>query len=147
MTNYTVESPQPLRIHIGKDFEIVLFDGKIIGMLQAFEFHYAVDALTLRTMYDCHGCFPMLQPCAPDKALSNSDFPLRIYAGQSIEEGHITPNLDVWFSGHHVSDIKKINIKLHAENKRLITIQFSDTLTPPRELIDALVDLGVEVIL
>jgi len=147
MTNYTVESPQPLRIHIGKEFEIVLFDGKIIGMLQAFEFFYSVDEIILRTKYDCHGCFPMLQPCAPDRALSNSEFPLRIYAGQAIEEGHITPNLDMWFSGHHVSGIQKIHIKLHSEEKRQIIIQFSDMLTPPRELIDALVELGVEMIL
>jgi hypothetical protein len=141
-----VESKQPLRIHIGKDLEIILFNGNVVGMLQAFEFHYAEGEI-LSTKFSCVGCFPILQQVAPDTVLSNSAFPFRIYVGQTIEEGHVIPTLDAWFCGHHISGIQKLDIVLDAHEKRQIALHFAKDPQPPRELIDALVELNVEVIL
>lgn len=133
---------QPLRIHVGPELELILFNNKLIGGLIAFELACAPENV-VHTKYDCAGCFPFLLPEAPERSLSNQDFPLRIYVGPHSDEDFTQQLLNVWFYGRPLP-VQSLYLRLHGQEKRIIRLTLTTEL--PQDVFNALLDLGVEVI-
>jgi hypothetical protein len=132
-----MEFPQPLRVHIGEQ-ELVLFNGGVVGFLQRFSLYYEPGILT--TQYDCAGCYPSVHKIVPPDALSHTQYPLRIYAGPREDRQEV----DVYLHGRPLSRLKSIKLLLSSDQKRQVQIVFTHDY--PQEVVDALVTLGVEVI-
>jgi len=134
--------PQPLRIHVGPENELILFNNQPIGALTCFELDYNPDEI-VRSTYECVGCFPYLLAEAPERSLSNKDFPLRIYVGPHSDAKFTEQVLNVWFYGRPLA-VQRAFLRLHCDEKRIIRLTLTTEL--PQEVLDALLDLGVEVI-
>lgn len=133
--------PQPLRIHVGPENELILFNNQPIGALTCFELDYAPNEI-VRSKYECVGCFPYLLAEAPERSLSNRDFPLRIYVGPHSDEKFTEQALNVWFYGKPLL-VQVAYLRLHSQEKRIIRLTLNSEL--PSEVLNALLDLGVEV--
>lgn len=133
---------QPLRIHVGPELELLLFNNQPIGGLTHFELDFQ-SAQAIHTQYACAGCFPFLLAEAPERSLSNAEFPLRIYVGPPSDETFTDQHLNVWFYGRPLP-VRQILVQLHADAKRIIRMYLDTAL--PSEVLSALLDLGVEVI-
>jgi len=133
---------QPLRIHVGPEQELLLFNNQPLGGLVSFELDFKPDAVVY-SKYECAGCFPFLLTEAPERSLSNQDFPLRIYVGPHSDETFTEQVLNVWFYGRPLP-VQAAQLRLHAKEKRIIRLSMTAEL--PKEVLEALLDLGVEVI-
>ena len=130
--------PSPLRIHVGNGGELVFYNGGLVVNLQQIEFTAKAEESFVVTSYTVQGCYPALASNrAPEDALSNESYPLRIYVDHKFD------TLLVWLHGKPVSHVKELYINLHATKKRLIRMVFDDKIT--KLLADLLVSLGVEV--
>ncbi len=134
--------PQPLRIHVGPDVELLLFNNQPIGALQCFELDFK-PGNAVRSTYECVGCFPYLLTEAPERSLSNKEFPLRIYVGPRSDENFLQQELSVWFHSRPLP-VQQAFLRLHGQEKRIIRLTLTSEL--PQEVLNALLDLGVEVI-
>lgn len=133
---------QPLRIHVGTEQELLLFNNQPLGGLIAFELDFKPGNVVY-SKYECAGCFPYLLTEAPERSLSNKDFPLRIYVGPHSDEKFTEQTLNVWFYGRPLP-VHAARLRLHAQEKRIIRLTLTTEL--PQEVLNALLDLGVEVI-
>ena len=133
---------QPLRIHVGPELELLLFNNQPLGGLISFELDFKPRNV-IYSKYECAGCFPYLLTEAPERSLSNKDFPLRIYVGPHSDEKFTEQILNVWFYGKPLP-VHAAQLRLHAQEKRIIRLTLTAEL--PQEVLNALLDLGVEVI-
>lgn len=133
---------QPLRIHVGPKQELLLFNNQPLGGLTSFELDFKPGNVVY-SKYECAGCFPFLLTEAPERSLSNKDFPLRIYVGPHSDETFTEQGLNVWFYGRPLP-VQAAQLRLHTQEKRIIRLTLTTEL--PQEVLEALLDLGVEVI-
>lgn len=134
---------QPLRIHVGPEEELLLFNNQPLGGLISFELDFKQESV-VHSKYECAGCFPYLLTAAPERSLSNTAFPLRIYVGPRSDESFTQQELNVWFLGRPLP-VYQLFVQLHAEQKRIIRMYLTQQL--PQEVLDALLNLGVEVVI
>lgn len=138
-----MDSPQPLRIHFGIDghLDLVLLNGCPLSTLRSFKLHAKTGEI-LKTEYGVAGVFPA-QTDAPDDALSNQAYPLRISASDDADE------LRVIYKNRPIGMLKEVFVYLHIQEptgtiKRQIRLVAHEMLD---ELRDELLDLGVEIII
>lgn len=126
----------PLIVLIGpeSDDELVLYEGEIVARVSSFTL--LADQI-LHTHFSCAAsCFPRKSGHRPTKALSA--YPLRIYANDSVNE------MITSYRGRPIGLFSRVHIKLSATEKRIV--QFTSYNPLPEELRQALLDLGVELI-
>jgi hypothetical protein len=134
--------PQPLRIYIGPENEVITFNNQPLHYLTAFELRAYTDAIT-HSFYSCSNCFPIPSSTTTQFLLSNVDFPLRIYTGPTSEEHTLQTTTYVWFKGRPITHIQHLYIRLHIDEKRKVCLELIKEL--PNEVLITLLDLGVEV--
>lgn len=139
-----MDSPHPIRIHFGVDGkrDLVLLNGLLLARLTEFELHAGVDQ-PLITYYGLVGAFPNRQEPAPDDALSNQAYPLRISVGETADD------VIVIYQNRPIGLLKDIYVRLFihetsGEPKRIVRLT---AYKMPDELRDVLLDHGVEVII
>ena len=125
----------PLTILIGpeNDEEVVLYEGEVIARVTAFTLD---TGPILTTHFTCANCFPRKSGHSPPKPLSS--YPLRIYADDDIKNLHIS------YLGRPIGHLSNVHVHLSATAKRII--RFTSYNPLPEELRQALLDLGVELI-
>jgi hypothetical protein len=135
-----MDTAQPLQISKGSDRILVMLNGRQINNLSQFQVlikppapvlvHYVLVGFPTFTFAD-----------APDDALSNNAFPLRFNIGDNPEENITT------FKSRPFGGMTEIMIEAEAAAaKPIIRLTFDKRIAPPQELLDALVKLGVEVV-
>src|SRR5512136_1466176 len=123
---------QPLRIHIGQVQELLLFNNQPLGGITCFELDFKPGEV-VRSKYECIGCFPILLTHAPEKSLSNTEFPLRIYVGPESDERVYDQKLNVWFHGRPLP-VPQLYVRLHSQDKRIIRMHLTAEL--PEEILN-----------
>ena len=135
-----MDTPQPIRVHISHNIErdLILLNGLPLERLTDFTAHCST-VTSLLTTFTVVGCFPV-QGIAPDDALSNKVFPLRISFGQTADE------VSVVFQGRPLGFLSAVYVNLQADPRRRIIRLTTHKMY--KELIEALVDIkGVEVVI
>lgn len=148
MPTTILRSELPLSIHLSADGDpakdCVLLDGQQWGLLQYF--HLAYDEKGLRTKVGYVGAAPTFGP-APENALSNSAFPLRMRFGNYVIGEHgvaDTPPEMITLCSRPMSFIKALYVHLRAEAPREVRMVFH---TAPPALLDALKSINVDAVI
>ena len=124
---------QNVRIHIGKRNKHILVNKASISNLRSFKLR---TTPTLITTWEIVGNdFKYNEP--PNDIFSNESYPLRIVIGKDTNHVHLV------LLSRPLSRLKNIEIDLHAEHKD--TIRIVSCIPLHQDVIDTLIDLGVEV--
>jgi hypothetical protein len=136
-----MDTPLPLRIHIGKDKPpLILFNNQLLGRLSQFQLHAVAGDNVINTMYLVTGCYPDWET-PPDNAMSNQAYPLRMAFGHTSAEAHIT------YAGRPIGRINQILLQFTANPDMKPVIRMTIFDHPEyKELLQELLDLNVEVI-
>lgn len=124
-----------IRLHIGKNNKQVLINKKRVDNLRSFKLStYAF----LTTTWEIVGnTFRYSEP--PDDIFSNESYPLRIDIGPDAQQ------IQVILLSKPLGCLKNIAVDLHNERKDLI--RFISHVPMHQDIVDTLVDLGVEIIM
>jgi hypothetical protein len=137
-----VESTHPLQFCKGIDGRVlVMLHGHVISNIVQFQARLKSPNPVL-VHYVLAGSPAFVFADAPEDALSNSAFPLRFNIGSSLDEVIVT------YKSRPFGGLTEIMLEadLNAA-KPIIRLTFDERLKlPPQELRDALVKLGVEVV-
>jgi hypothetical protein len=131
-----MDTALPLGISVGKTNILVLWNGAEVNNLQMFDLCINNNKGPITPTYKTLGPLPTTG-AAPSDALSNSVYPLRMHLGSF--DAMLT------FQSRPFGGIKLIQLHLETEKKPIIRFEFATA--PPEELVIALVDLGVEVVI
>ncbi|MGD9209124.1 MAG: hypothetical protein PVI90_00035 [Desulfobacteraceae bacterium] len=122
---------QNVRLHIGKHNKHVLINKASVSNLRSFKLRTTPALIT--TWEIVGNDFKYNEP--PNNIFSNESYPLRVVIGK--EKAYII------LLSRPLSMLKNIEIDLHAEHKD--TIRIVSCIPLHQDIIDTLVDLGVEV--
>lgn len=125
----------PLQVFIGPQNEIIAYNNEIVAGLTEFELDTDPH---IQTTYKCANVFPR-QSGHRVMPGQNDNYPLRIYAGDNVDELLVGVQ-DKLFG----VVIRHLHIKLSATEKRLVRLTTHLPLPDVSKLI--LLDLGVELI-
>jgi len=136
-----MDSPQPLRIHFGNT-NLVLLNGRPLEHLVEFQLHASTSA-PLRTHYGVLAAYPNKLGVAPDDALSNQAYPLRITAGDT------TASVRVIYKNRPLGQLKSVFVHLYIDDltgkpKRVLRIT---AYAMDEELRNILLGFGAEIII
>ena len=136
-----MDTAQPLQIFKGSDRVLVMLNGRVITNLVQFQVKVKPPSPVL-VHYVLAG-FPTFQlGDTPDDAMSNNAYPLRFHIGDQIEENITT------YKSRPFGGMSEILIEVeHSAAKPIIRLTFIEEVAPPQELLDRLVQLGVEVVI
>lgn len=141
-----MDTPRPLRIHFGLNRPVlILFNNKHLGRLCRFQLHASCEEPLVKTTYEVGGCYPDWEN-PPDDGMSNKAYPLRMAFSHNINDSVIT------YKGRPIDFVKDILLVFEADAEpprycKKPTIRM--TIYEHKnfdELIEELLDLGVEVI-
>jgi hypothetical protein len=141
-----MDTPSPLRIHFGKEKPVlILFNNRQLGRLTEFKLHADANTNIVQTTFDVFGCYPDWED-PPEDGMSNQSYPLRMAFGHTTDKGCIT------YLGRPIGCVKEVLLHFEASGDRpqfckkpTIRLTIYDR-EGHKELIDALVDLGLEIV-
>jgi hypothetical protein len=122
------------------NLDLILLNGLRLEQLTEFELHAGVDQ-PLVTYYGVIGAFPNKQSDAPENTMSNKAYPLRISVGANADD------VLVIYMSRPIGLLKEIYVRLFMHEGKPKRILRLTTYKMPDELRDALLNLGVEVII
>lgn len=124
-----------VRLHIGKNNKQILINKKRVNNLRSFRLS---TSPFLTTTWELAGN-TFLYSDPPDDIFSNESYPLRIDIGADAA------SILVILLSRPLGRLRNIEIDLHAERKD--TVRFISHVTLHKDIVDTLVDLGVEIIM
>lgn len=133
-----MDSLNPLRVHFGKERPpLIIYNNRQLGRLTQFRLHASTELSLIETQYTVGGCYPSWEP-PPEDGLSNEAYPLRMSFDHTADKAILT------YLGRPIGRILDLLIELTATEKPIIRLS---TYSMQSELLEALLDLGVEVII